>query len=124
MEENVTTLELRTEVEPETIENELERDPFDDYDPNIEKIYSGSYTLEDTIPLMLHDDYRVRFLAEYAQTKLRYNNLHKMIVKMDAGTLEFQPKASRILLLNQKSHMGNYLNQLEIRAEVEGIRLP
>lgn len=81
-------------------------------------------SLEDTIELMKSDDYKERFVAEYLQTKIRYNNLHRMIVKMEAGTLEFTPDTSILILKNQKSFMGQYLNQLEIRAEIEGIPLP
>lgn len=81
-------------------------------------------SLEDTIELMKSDDYKERFIAEYLQTKIRYNNLHRMIVKMEAGTLEFTPDTSILILKNQKSFMGQYLNQLEIRAEIEGIPLP
>lgn len=81
-------------------------------------------SLEDTIELMKSDDYKERFVAEYLQTKIRYNNLHRMIVKMEAGTLEFAPDTSILILKNQKSFMGQYLNQLEIRAEIEGIPLP
>lgn len=81
-------------------------------------------SLEDTIELMKSDNYKERFVAEYLQTKIRYNNLHRMIVKMEAGTLEFTPDTSILILKNQKSFMGQYLNQLEIRAEIEGIPLP
>ena len=80
--------------------------------------------LEDTINLMKSDDYKERFVAEYMQTKIRYNNLHKMLVKLEAGTLEFEPATPILILKNQKSFMGQYLNQLEIRAEIEGITLP
>lgn len=80
--------------------------------------------LADTINLMKSDDYKKRFVAEYMQTKIRYNNLHIMITKMEAGTLDFTPTCSMIILKNQKSFMGQYLNQLEIRAEVEKIPLP
>lgn len=81
------------------------------------------YTLEDTIDLMKSEDYKDRFKAEYMQTKLRYNNLHKMLVKYEAGTLEFTPNCPILVLQNQKSFMGNYLKQLEIRAEIEKIDL-
>lgn len=81
-------------------------------------------TLRDTISLMNSDDYKKRFVAEYMQTKIRYNNLHKMIVKLEAGTLEFEPVTPILVLKNQKSFMGQYLNQLEIRAEIENIQLP
>lgn len=79
--------------------------------------------LKDTIEMMNSADYEERFKAEYHQTKIRYEKLHKMIVKYEAGTLNFTPKCSLELLKEQKKHMGMYLNCLEIRAEIEGIEL-
>lgn len=79
--------------------------------------------LKDTASLMSSEDYKERFKAEYFQTKIRYEKLHKTIVKFDAGTLTFQPSCPIELLRNQKALMGNYLNILEIRAEIEGINL-
>lgn len=79
--------------------------------------------LIDTIPMMDNEDYKERFKAEYYQTKIRYEKLHKMVVKYEAGTLNFTPKCSVELLKEQKKHMGLYLNCLEIRAEIEGIEL-
>lgn len=89
-----------------------------------ENYYENVKTLKDTIDLMLSDDYLDRFVAEYVQTKIRYEKLHTMLNKWDAGTLEFEPVCPKVKLLNQQSAMGNYLNQLEIRAEIEGVRLP
>ena len=80
-------------------------------------------TLVETIPMMDNEDYKERFKAEYYQTKVRYEKLHKMVVKYEAGTLDFTPKCSLELLKEQKKHMGLYLNCLEIRAEIEGIEL-
>lgn len=79
--------------------------------------------LKDTIEMMSSADYKERFKAEYHQTKIRCEKLHKMIVKYEAGTLNFTPKCSLELLKEQKKHMGMYLNCLEIRAEIEGIEL-
>lgn len=79
--------------------------------------------LKDTIEMMNSSDYKERFKAEYYQTKIRYNKLHKMIVKYDAGTLEFTPTCPVELLKDQKSNMGKYLYYLEVRAEIEGISL-
>jgi hypothetical protein len=81
-------------------------------------------SLQDTVSLMTSDNYKKRFVAEYMQLKIRYNNLHKMLVQHDAGTLAFEPTSPILVLKNQKSFMGQYLNQLEIRAEIEGIVLP
>ena len=69
------------------------------------------------------EDYKDRFKAEYYQTKIRYDKLHKMVIKYEAGNLDFTPSCSLELLKNQLSYMGNYLRILEIRAEVEGIKL-
>ena len=78
---------------------------------------------ESTVDLMLSDDYKKRFVAEYVQTKTRYDALHGMVVKYEAGTLNFEPDCSLALLKEQKTAMGRYLYWLEVRAEVEGIPL-
>lgn len=79
--------------------------------------------LKDTIELMNSSDYTERFKAEYLQAKIRYDKLHKMIIKWEAGTLDFTPKCTKVLLLEQKRHMSEYIRCLEVRAEVEGIEL-
>ena len=79
--------------------------------------------LQDTIELMQSKDYKERFKAEYYQTKIRYEKLHNMIVKYEAGTLNFTPNCSLELLKRQAAIMGNYLYCLEMRAEIEGIEL-
>lgn len=79
--------------------------------------------LKETIEMMNRADYKERFRAEYYQTKIRYEKLHKMTVKYEAGTLNFTPTCSLELLKKQKSFMGQYLNCLEVRAEIEGIEL-
>ena len=81
-------------------------------------------TLRDTIDLMNSDDYKARFIAEYMQLKIRYNNLRKMLIKLEAGTLEFAQTCDSSVLENQAYYMENYLRALEVRAEVEKIRLP
>lgn len=78
---------------------------------------------KDTTQLMVSDDYKNRFKAEYYQTKIRYEKLHKMVVKYEAKTLDFEPKCSLEILKEQKKHMGNYLYSLELRAEIEKIEL-
>ena len=47
--------------------------------------------LKDTIEMMNSEDYKERFKAEYYQTKIRYDKLHSMLVKNEAGTLDFKP---------------------------------
>ena len=41
--------------------------------------------LMDTVDLMNSADYKERFKAEYLQTKIRYNNLHKMLINILDG---------------------------------------
>lgn len=79
--------------------------------------------LQDTVQLMNSDDYKERFKAEYLQTKIRYEKLHNMVVKYEAGTLDFTPSCSIELLKEQKRYMGQYLYCLEVRAEIEKIPL-
>ncbi len=79
--------------------------------------------IKDTVEMMQSADYKERFKAEYHQTKIRYDKLHKMIVKADAGTLEFTPTCPIELLKEQKAAMGRYLYCLEVRAQIEKIDL-
>lgn len=79
--------------------------------------------LKDTIEMMNSKDYKERFKAEYYQTKIRYDKLHSMLVKSEAGVLDFKPTCPVSVLATQKRYMGEYLRQLEIRAEIEGIEL-
>lgn len=79
--------------------------------------------LKDTIEMMNSEDFKERIKAEFYQTKIRYDKLHKMLIKYEAGTLTFEPKCSLELLSTQARHMGLYLKCLEIRAEIEGIEL-
>ena len=60
---------------------------------------------------------------EYRETKERYEKLHRAVTKYEAGTLNFTQKCSIDLLKQQKRHMGEYLHDLEIRAEIEGVNL-
>lgn len=79
--------------------------------------------LKDTVEMMLSEDYKERFLAEYYQLKIRYQKLHRMLIQYEAGTLSFTPTCSRELLMEQAMYMGNYLRCLEVRAEIEKIEL-
>lgn len=79
--------------------------------------------LKNTVDLMLSDNYKDRFRAEYYQTKERYQRLHLMIIKYEAGTLDFQPDCQLELLKRQAKAMGEYLYVLEMRAQLEEIDL-
>lgn len=68
-------------------------------------------------------DYQKRFIDEYYEVLARYKKLHEIIVRYDAGTLDFKPDCSLELLKRQAKAMGEYLYVLEVRAEIEKIIL-
>ena len=70
---------------------------------------------------VLDNGYEKRFESEYNSLLDRYNKLRKMIIKYDAGKLDFTPSCPIALLKKQLSAMGEYLTILEIRIEVEGL---
>lgn len=73
--------------------------------------------------LCVPETWQERMQCEYRETKARYEKLHRMVTKFEAGVLEFTPKSSIELLRQQKRHMGEYLHDLEIRGYVEGVEL-
>ena len=79
--------------------------------------------LKDTIEMMNSDDNKERFKAEYQQVKIRYDKLNRMLIKMEAGTLDFTPVCTKAILMEQKRYMGEYIRCLSVRAEMEGIEL-
>lgn len=82
-----------------------------------------SFDLSYTVSPMMSDNYKLRFWAEYAQTKIRYERLHKLIIQMEAGTCDFKPDTPLELLKEQAKYMGSYLHILEVRAEREKIHI-
>ena len=69
------------------------------------------------------EPWKERMVQEYKELKERYTKLHKMLVKYDAGKLEFEPTCPVGLLREQASVMGRYLYILEERALIEGVEL-
>lgn len=69
------------------------------------------------------ESWEERMINEYREVRDRYEKLHKMLVKYDAGKLEFTPSCPIDLLREQASVMGRYLYILEERACIEGIEL-
>ena len=69
------------------------------------------------------EDYKLRMINEYKNLEEKYNKLHKMLVKYDAGKLDFTPTCPIDLLRKQASFMGQYLYILETRAVIEGVNL-
>lgn len=104
------------------IENKIIANSLEDLIKDIENL--DELTLRDTVQLMNSDDYKTRFLGEYLQLRIRYNGLRRMLIKLEAGTLEFTPICDSTILENQAYYMENYLRALEVRAEVEKIKLP
>ena len=70
------------------------------------------------------NSYKERFINEYTELKDKYIKLHKMLVKYDAGKLEFTPTCPIDILRKQQSLMGQYLNVLDVRAIIEDVELP
>ena len=79
--------------------------------------------LKNTIEMMMSEDFRERFKAEYFQLKNRIDGLTKMLEKYRDGSLPFKPKSDYNMLSNQLQAMQLYCSCLEERAEVEGIEL-
>ena len=91
--------------------------------------------LADTAAGMLSPDYKERFRAEYAQTKIRYERLKAFNTKIEAAfrTECERPEVKKApmpphdcphdLLREQQEVMGHYLHILEVRAVIEGVDL-
>lgn len=77
----------------------------------------GTMELKDTIEMMTSADYKERFKAEYLQTKIRANKLHKAI---DSGVFV---SALNVIAQAQLNHMINYMSILAYRAYIQGIDL-
>lgn len=67
----------------------------------------------------VQDTWQERMKREYHETKEHYEKLHRAVTKYEAGMLN----CSIDLLKRMKRHMGEYLHDLEIRAEIEGVNL-
>ena len=80
--------------------------------------------LKDTVAMMGSADYKERFVAEYAQLKIRYDKLYAVLEKYAADKLDFKPTCPIEILYEQLDHMEAYLNILKIRAKYEDIELP
>lgn len=85
--------------------------------------------LKETVDLMLSPSYKERFVAEYLQTKERYERLKHFCNKIEASyrykskVEEPQHDCDFDLLREQQRAMGEYLHILEVRAIIEGIDL-
>lgn len=80
--------------------------------------------LKDTVPMMISDNYKERFVAEYTQLKIRYDKLYAVLEKYAADKLDFKPTCPIEILYEQLDHMEAYLSVLETRAKYEDVELP
>lgn len=91
--------------------------------------------LKDTVELMNSVNYRERFIAEYKQTKIRYEKLKAFNTRIEVAEMakhctELYPEDYSVdhscpleLLQRQQHIMGEYLHILELRAVIEKISL-
>lgn len=77
--------------------------------------------LNETIEMMVSDDYKERFKAEYYQVAIRYKKLKDMVDKFDS--LPFTPTCPKSTYNMQIKAMTEYIAVLEARAVMEGIEL-
>ena len=80
--------------------------------------------LKDTVEMMVSEDYKERFKAEYYQVKIRYGKLKHMLERWDNELLDFIPTCPRSTYDMQIRAMSDYIAVLEARAVMEGITLP
>ena len=82
------------------------------------------YDLSSTNKLMVSEDYKERFLAEYIQLETRYEALMNIIWKYDHGEkLGFEPDTPMHLLKKQAKAMYEYISALNERARFEDINI-
>lgn len=79
--------------------------------------------LIDTNEMMISDDYKERFRAEYYQIVIRYKKLQAMLDKWDNGNLNFEPTCPRSTYNMQIKAMTDYIAVLEARAVMENVNL-
>lgn len=79
--------------------------------------------LKDTVKLMISEDYKDRFRAEYHQLKTRIEGLSAFVKKCKEGRLSHTVKCRYEILELQLATMESYLLILEWRANIEGIAL-
>ena len=83
--------------------------------------------LSETVTYMCSDDYKERFLAEYWQTKIRYEKLKKLNYEISAADITGRERPKLTcpvdILQRQQREMRGYLEILELRAVIEGVKL-
>lgn len=77
----------------------------------------------DTIDMMMSEDYKERFRAEYYQLVIRYRRLKSLLDNWDNDSLNFSPTCPRSTYNMQIKVMTDYIAVMEARAVMEGIVL-
>jgi hypothetical protein len=77
--------------------------------------------LKDTVEMMLSNDYKERFKAEYWQLKIRHDKLQKLVNNWE--NLDFTPTCTYKTYVYQLLDMENYMATLRSRAKQEGVEL-
>lgn len=77
--------------------------------------------LKDTVEMMLSNDYKERFKAEYWQLKIRYDRLKHMVDNWNK--LDFTPICAYSTYTHQLLAMEDYMALLRDRAKQEEVEL-
>lgn len=82
--------------------------------------------LSQTVELMLSEDCKDRFIAEYAQLMIRIKRLERVLSSIADNSSPdcFEPVCPIVLLVEQLYTMQGYLSVLNNRALIEDIDLP
>lgn len=79
--------------------------------------------LRETVEMMLSDKYAERLAAEYYQLEIRYIALAKAIRDYERGEASVEIGCNIRMLREQLDLMAKYLSVLELRCEIEGVKL-
>lgn len=88
-----------------------------------EKVMDRPNKLSETLEMMVSEDYKKRFIAEYWQLVIRYEKLCQMLKAWDNDKLDFEPTCPRSTYNMQIKAMSDYIAVLEARAVMENIEL-
>lgn len=78
--------------------------------------------LDETVNLMCSNDFKDRFIAEYAQLVIRLSKLDAVLNNTSDTRFEVDD-ITKALMLKQRDAMGSYKICLEKRADILGIDL-
>lgn len=95
--------------------------PKKQFDEEYREYNSGELAI--TAILMVSQDYKERFRAEYDQVFIRFQKLKDMLRKWDNGELNFRPTCPRSIYELQIRAMKDYIAVLEARAVMENVVL-